>query len=138
VVSYSPIANVSNVPSNSSPAAVSNALVSLPAAGSNDNPGIPDPWNSRGSPWNDQWHSSSWANNDESEEDLLKEIPFNRPAWVKLPAPCLYADKECPEGTQATFFAYYKSRGHRKNEVLCRACALSHRSELSHLMKIYK
>ena len=70
------------------------------------------------------------------DQEEIKEIPFPRPSWITVPGPCLYANKECEEGTMAEYHVYYKSRGHRKNEILCNACVISHRDELSGIMKI--
>jgi hypothetical protein len=84
-------------------AEVSNALVPLPAAASNENP-----WISNDNSWN-AWQPSGWAawyqdanaggppglraDVEESEEDLLKEIPFTKPYLMKPPFVCLYECK---------------------------------------------
>ena len=136
----------SNVASQTLPAVGNDHLAVVPASGGHQ------AWNnSAGSGaasstgWSAGW--AGWQNWDsmrgaglqawraDSNEDL-EEIPFARPNWIKLPCPCLYAGKECDEHTEATYFVYFKSRNHRKNETLCRACTLSHRDELCGIMKM--
>lgn len=112
------------------PAATSNALVPLPAAGSRD-----DPWGSQWANWQ-SWNGSDWAKwQHKDEESSPREEPFDKPYWIKE-FDCLYQDKECDEGTQAQYYVRFKSKNHRKNEVLCRQCVINHRPELNGVMKI--
>ena len=96
-------------------------------------------WSAGWAGWQ-QWDSFRQAGRQAWQADSngdLEEIPFPRPTW-KLPCPCLclYAGKECDESTEATYFVYFKSRNHRKNETLCKDCAVNHRDELSGIMKM--
>ena len=137
--------------------AVGNSQLAIVPAGSSD--GHQAGNNSAGSrdghqAWNTSASSSSWSGwagwqdwngmqqaaagwqQLESTTSDLEEIPFPRPTWLRPPCPCLYANKECDENTLAEYFVYFKSRGHRKNETLCRNCTVAHRDELSGIMKI--
>ena len=96
-------------------------------------------WSAGWAGWQ-QWDSFRQAGRQAWQADRngdLEEIPFPRPTWT-LPCPCLclYAGKECDENTEATYFVYFKSRNHRKNETLCKDCAVNHRDELSGIVKM--
>jgi hypothetical protein len=137
---------LSNNSEQRSTAAGTDQLAVVPAGSHNG----PQTWhNSTSSPSTD-WNrsadgNSGWAGWEAMngvqtwqhwDQEEIVEIPFSKAPWIKVPGPCLYADKECDEGTMAEYFVYFKSRGHRKNEILCKACTVAHKQELSGIMKI--